>query len=85
MATEPGALAVGAFAEGTGRNWCRNLQRVGRAALMYADHDTHSALAEHLTMLAAQERQSAPPSGLVSSVKMCETLGIIDTVVTPLH
>ena len=52
---------------------------------MYADLDVASALAEHLTMLAAQGRQSATLRGVVSSVRMCETLGIVNTVVTPLH
>ena len=85
IATEPGALAVRAWAESTRRNWRRDLQRVGRTALMYADLDAASALAKHLTMLAAQGRQSATLRGVVSSVRMCETLGIIDTVVTPLH
>ena len=85
VATEPGALAVRAWAEDTRRNWRRDLQRVGRTALMYADHDAPSALAKHLTMLAAQGRQSATLRGVVSNVRMCETLGIVDTVVTPLH
>ena len=44
-----------------------------------------SALAKHLTMLAAQGRHSATLKGVVSIVRMCETLGIIDKVVTPLH
>ena len=52
---------------------------------MYADLDAPSALAKHLTMLAAQGRQSATLRVVVSSVRMCETLGIVDTVVTPLH
>ena len=52
---------------------------------MYADLDAPSALAKHLTMLVAQGRQSATLRGVVSSVRMCETLGIVDTVVTPLH
>ena len=85
VATEPGALAVRAWAEGTRRNSRRDSQRVGRKALMYADHDAPSAMAKHLTMLAAQGRQSATLRGVVSSVIMCETLGIINTVVTPLH
>ena len=85
VATEPGALAVRAWAEGTRRNWRRDLQWVGRTTLMYADHDAPSALAKHLTMLAAQGRQSATLRGVVTSVRMCETLGIIDAVVTPLH
>ena len=52
---------------------------------MYADLDAASALAKHLTMLAAQGRQSTTLKGVVSSVRMCETLGIVDTVATPLH
>ena len=52
---------------------------------MYADHNAPSALAKHLIMLAAQGRQSATLRGVVSSVRMCETLGTINTVVTPLH
>ena len=67
------------------RNWRRDLQHVGTTALMYADLDATSALAKHLTMLAAQGRQSATLRGVVSSIRMCETLGIVDTVVTPLH
>ena len=51
---------------------------------MYADHDASWSPAKHLTMLAAQRRQSATLS-VVSSLRVCETLGIIDTVVTPLH
>ena len=85
VATEPGALAVRAWAESTKRNRRRDLQRVGRTALMYAELDAASALAKHLAMLAAQGRQSATLRGVVSSVRMCETLGIIGTVVTPLH
>ena len=45
VATEPGALAVRAWAEGTGRNWRRDLRRVGRTAHMYADHNAPLALA----------------------------------------
>ena len=85
VATEPGALAVRAWTVSTRRNWRRDLQRVGRTALMYADLDAASALAKHLTMLAGQGRPSATLRGVVSSVRMCETLGIVDTVVTPLH
>ena len=85
MATEPGALAAIAWAEVTRRSWRRDLQCVPKTALMYADLDATSALAKHLTMLAAQGRQSATLRGVVSSVRMCETLGIVDTVVTPLH
>ena len=85
VATEPCALAVRAWAEGTRRNWRRDLQRVGKTALMYGDHDTHSALAKHLTLLAAQGRQSATLRGVVSSVRMCDTLAIVGKVVTPLH
>ena len=85
VATEPGALAVRVWAEGTRRNWRRDLQRVGRTALMYADHDAYSALSKHLTLLAAQGRQSATLRGVVSSVRMCETLGIVGKVVTPPH
>ena len=63
----------------------RDLQRVGRTALMYADLDAPSALAKHLTMLAAQGRKFATLKGVVSSVTMCETLGIVYMVVTALH
>ena len=52
---------------------------------MYADRDASSALAKHLTMVAAQKRQSATLRGVVSSVRMSETLGIVYTVVTPHH
>ena len=52
---------------------------------MYADLDAALTFAKHLTMLAAQGRQSATLRGVVSSVRMCETLGIADTVVTPHH
>ena len=52
---------------------------------MYADLDAASALAKRLTMLAAQGRQPATLKGVVSSVRMCETLGILDTLVTPIH
>ena len=52
---------------------------------MYAEHDAPSALAKLLTMLAAQGRQCATLRGVVSSVRMCETLGIVDTVVTSFH
>ena len=85
VATEPGALAVRAWAEDPKRNWRRDLQRVGRTALMYGDYDAPSALAKHLTMVAAQGRQSATIRGVASSVTMSETLGIVGKVVTPLH
>ena len=80
-----GALVVKARAEGTTQNWRRDLQRVGRTLLIYSDLDAPSALAKHLTMVAAQGRQSATLRGIVSSVRICETLGIVDTVVTPLQ
>ena len=54
-------------------------------ALMYADLDAASALAQQLTMLAAQGQQSTILRGVVSSVRMSETPGMIDTVVTPFH
>ena len=82
MATEPGALAVRAWAEGTTRNWRRDLQRVGRTD---TDLDAPSALAKHLTMLAAQGRRCATLRGVVSSVRIRETPGIFDTLVNPLH
>ena len=84
-ATEPGALVAWARAEGTRHKWCRDLQPVGRAALMYVDHDACSARAKHLTMLVAQVWQSATLWGVVCSVKICETLAMVGKVVTPLH
>ena len=70
VATEPDALAIWAWAEGGRRNSRCDLQRVGGTALMYTDHNAPSALAKHLTMLAAQGRHP-PRSGVSYPVLEC--------------